>query len=225
MTVVAGRVEAANFGGQLPAHFVASDGVTARGRNATVRAARVQRDNGHVLATGGVTMTQEGSTLSGNRLESNDDFKTASLTGNVHARTADGGAITAGILHWQNAAGAKDWERGRILARDGVTLTQRGTKLRGDKLDATANGAAAVMTGNVVVVAADGATLRAPTARYDRKADKIYASGGVSFKDPQQSFRVRALTYDLRTGTVSTEGGSGTVRSDVIKDKKLFKNR
>jgi len=199
IAVSAARVETANFASETPAHFVASGGVVARGKEGTVRAERVQRDGAQVLATGHVTLTKDGNTLSGSRLESKDDFKNATLTGNVRARTAEGGTITAGLLKWSNAGGIDNAERGRIQARDGVTMSQDGTKLRGDLLDAKADGSEATLTGNVVVIAADGAIVRAPTARYDGKTDKIYASGGVWYQDAQkQVLEGKTLVYDRR---------------------------
>ena len=223
MAVSAGRVETSNFSGNSPAHFSASDGVVARGNEATVRAERVQRDGVKVVATGNVTFIKDGNTLSGSRLESSDEFKTASLTGNVRARTADGGNITAGVLKWRNASGVANSERGHIQARDGVTMAQDGVKLRGDRLDARADGSQASLIGNVVVVTEDGATVRAPVARYDKKTDKIYASGGVTYRDAQnQTLQGKTLVYDRKLKKADLTELRATGNINLSKGKKLF---
>jgi lipopolysaccharide assembly outer membrane protein LptD (OstA) len=76
----------------------------------------------------------------------------------------------------------------------------------------------------VVVTNDEGATLRAPFARYDRKANKVFAWGGVSFKDPRRNlqFRGKTLTANVKLHAASLTGVAGSGDMRLFEDKTLF---
>jgi lipopolysaccharide assembly outer membrane protein LptD (OstA) len=198
----------------MAARIVASGNVFARNRTGRVRAANVTWDGGKVTASGGVTLSKDGNTLSGARLQTDSGFKQAVLSGSVRGRTASGETVTAGNLVWRN---------GRVVARNGVSARRGVLTLRGDQLEATDDGNHAIVTGNVIVTNNDGATLRAPLVRYEKKTNKVFATGGVSYNDPQRKTQLRGKTLiaNLKLHKASLTGASASSEMQLF-DKKLF---
>ena len=205
------------------ARVVATGDVTASNNRGTVRASRVTwqgagaRGNGRVLASGGVNLQSDGSTLRGDNLEADDAFRGATLTGNVGGTLKGGTKFSAGTLRKTGA---------RVLASGGVTARNPKATLLADRMDASADGGDALLSGNVVATSADGTVINAPEARYDRAANKIYASGGVTIRDPKYgkqsaSKAVALLGEGNRPTKITMSGGvKGTLKGELFKNKK-----
>jgi LPS export ABC transporter protein LptC len=219
LTVTAARAEASGIKQGSAARIVASGNVFARNGMGSVRAANVTWGGGRVVAGGGVTLSKDGNVLSGASLQSDDHFKQAVLSGRVRGRMAQGETVSAGTVIWRGG------RSGRVLARNGVSARRGVLTLRGDQLDATADGNHATVTGNVVVTSDEGATLRAPLVRYERKTNKVFASGGVRFSDPKRGMQLRGKTLvanlKLRGASLSEGTGSGNV--ELFNDMEVFK--
>lgn len=204
------------------ARVVASGDVTASNNRGTVRASKVTwqgagaRGNGRVLASGGVNLQSDGSSLRGDTLTADDAFRSATLTGNVGGTLKGGTRFSAGTLRKTGA---------RVLASGGVTARNPKAMMRADRMDAGADGSNALLSGSVVATTADGITISAPQARYDRAASKIYASGGVVIRDPKRGKQsapkaVAELGENNRPTKITLSGGvKGTLKGE------LFKNR
>ena len=215
LTITAARAEAAGITKSGASRITASGNVYARSNEGSVRASKLTWGGGRVTATGGVTLRKGGNVLTGARLESDDQFKEAVLSGSVQGRLAQGETVAAGTLIWRN---------GRVLGRNGVSARRGILTLRGNQLDATADGNHVTVTGNVVVKSDEGKTLRAPTVRYDKKTGKVFASGGVQFSDTQRGMQLRGKTLvanlKLHGATLTEVSGSGDM--ELFKGKKLF---
>jgi lipopolysaccharide assembly outer membrane protein LptD (OstA) len=212
--VQAARAELFNAQNKKTARIVASGGVTARNPQGTVRAANVVWGGGRVTASGGVTLSKDGNTIRGSRLTSDDEFKQATLSGDVNGRLARGGTVSAGVVFLRN---------GMLVARDGVSGRRDNLRMRADTMEATRDGQHATLRGNVTVTSTEGMTVRAPVVRYDKKAEKIYASGGVTVVDRKRGQqRGQTLVADLRTEKAVLTDVSGTFNEKLFKDSKLF---
>jgi lipopolysaccharide assembly outer membrane protein LptD (OstA) len=214
VNVRAARAEVFNAQNKKTARIIASGGVVAQNPQGIVRAANVVWGGGRVTGTGGVTLVKDGNTIRGSRLTSDDEFKQATLSGDVSGRLARGETVSAGVVLLRN---------GMVLARGGVSGRRENLRLRADTLEATRDGQNATLRGNVVVTSDDGITARAPVVRYDRKAAKVYASGGVTVIDPQRGQqRGRTLVADLKLNNAVLTEVSGTFSEKLFKDRKLF---
>lgn len=196
----------------------------ARGRNAegTVSASQVTWDEGskRVRASGGVTLQKDGSTLSGATLDSDTRFERATLRGNVSGRMNDGATFSAAVLE----------KRGeQIIASNGATgrFPGKGSTgaitITGRRLEASADGSQAFATGGVTVKAASGARASAPRATYNRKTQKIIATGGVDFFDPSRGFRQHGDTMvaDLTLKEARLSNPKGRVEPKATGELKL----
>jgi lipopolysaccharide assembly outer membrane protein LptD (OstA) len=215
----AGRVEAVNLQDRNAMRIVATGDVYARNSDGSVRAERVTWGGGRVIGSGNVMLQKGANTLGGARLETDDKFTSAQLSGSVSGRLSNASMVSAGSLSWQNGPGG-----GRVLARDGVSARRGNLRLRANRMDATGDGSHATLTGNVVVTSDQGVTVRAPVVRYDKAAAKVFASGGVTFRDPQRGLQQHGKTLvadlKLKQATLTDVTGSGDMR--LFKDKKLF---
>ena len=216
LTLTAGRAEASGLQDQSTLRVVASNGVYASSKDGSVNAGNATWGGGRVVASGGVTLNRDGNRLSGSRLVCDDKFTTATLTGNVNGRLAKGETVGAGVLVYRKDQG--------VWGTKGVTARRGELRLRANKMNASPDGNLIALNGNVVVTNTDGATVRAPTVRYDRKAQKVFASGNVSLQDPKRGLRQsgRALVADLQLNKVTLTNVTGSGKMDVFKDKKLF---
>lgn len=219
LNVSGGRVEAFNFGDKTKLRVVASGDVRARVPQGDVRASHVTWGGGRVVASGGVTVRRDGYSLRGDRMESDDQFREAKLQGNIGGGLAGGGTVSAGSLVWRRDGSGS----GRIIGRGGVRARRDTLTLTADNLDSTGDGSDATLTGNVKVVSDDGKTLTAPTVRYDKKAAKVYATGGVVFIDSKLGWRQEGKTLvadlELEQATLTSVKGQGNL--DILKDKKF----
>jgi lipopolysaccharide export system protein LptA len=214
VNVRAARAEVFNAQNKKTARIVASGGVTAQNPQGTVRAANVVWGGGRVIGSGGVTLTKDGNTIRGSRLTSDDQFKEATLSGDVSGRMARGETVSAGVVLLKD---------GMVQARGGVSGRRDNLRLRADTLESTRDGQHATLRGNVVVTSDEGITARAPVVRYDKQAAKVYASGGVTVVDPQRGQqRGRTLVADLKLNNAVLTEVSGTFSEKLFKDKKLF---
>ena len=111
-----------------------------------------------------------------------------------------------------------------IVADDGVSARRDELRLRADHLTSTPDGNHIVLTGNVVITNEQGARVLSREARYDRLAQKIYATGDVYLQDPKRGLRQRGkkLVADLKLNKATLEGVTGSGRMNVFSDKKLF---
>ena len=200
-----------------------SGGVNFVGVGATGRlsAARVVWEEGRnrVSASGNVRLQKDGSTLSGDALNSDAKFQNAVLSGNVRGQRADGSTLQAGTLQ----------KRGeRLFASNGAVVRYKtggelGTvTMRGAKIEATTQNA--VATGGVTVSSSTGARARAPRATYNRKTGKITATGGVDFYDPARGLRTRGdtLVADLNLKLAKLTNARGQGNTSLFDGKNLF---
>lgn len=221
LTFSAPRADARKSG----ASWILSASGGARGQNAAgkVSAARVTWDEtkGRVAASGGVVLQKDGATLSGATLSSDTKFQNASLSGDVRGKMKDGSTLAAGKLE----------KRGeRFFASNGATaqLPSKGAwgniTLRGANVEAAADGSNASASGGVTVTTATGATARAPRATYNRKTQKITATGGVDFFDPVQGLRQHGdtLVVDLARKAATLSNASGQGGRKLLEGKGLF---
>src|SRR5690606_16843137 len=97
-------------------------------------------------------------------------------------------------------------------------------RLSADSLTSTPDGAHLTLTGNVVVTNEDGARIMSREARYDKAAQKVYATGDVYVQDPKRGLRQRGrkLVADLALKQITLSDVSGSGKMDVFKDKQLF---
>jgi lipopolysaccharide assembly outer membrane protein LptD (OstA) len=219
LVVEAARAQAFNLTSESTLRVIASGNVRARNAQGQVRAENVTWGNGQVVASGGVTMRKDGSTLSGSRLQSDDRFLNATLSGSVRGTWKQGGTVEANELRKNG---------NKIIARNGVRARRDGAQMRANRLDSTVDMNNVVLAGNVEFRTADGATVRAPTLRFDRRADKVYGSGGVTYSDPSRGLRgkgktlvVSHVTDAKRREAVLTET-EGSSQSKSLNDLKLF---
>lgn len=216
ITLLASRAQASGLQDKSTLRVVASGGVYARNSDGAVRAGSATYGGGRIVGSNGVTLYREGHRLSGSRLVCDDKFTTATLTGSINGRLANGGTVAAKQMIYRKNQG--------LVATGGVAARRGELRLRADKLNSTPDGQHLVLNGNVVVTHIDGTTIRAPQVRYDRRAEKIYASGNVYLHDPSRGLRQRGrgLVADLRLKEATLTGVTGSGKMDVFKDKKLF---
>jgi lipopolysaccharide export system protein LptA len=126
VTVTASRVETPSLASGKNARVVATGGVRARNPQGQIRAAQVTWADGRAVASGNVTLSSDGNTLSGARLETDQEFRRAVLSGGV--RGAIGTArVSARTLTWLRVQNGRTLpDNGRIEARGNVTLRREG---------------------------------------------------------------------------------------------------
>jgi lipopolysaccharide export system protein LptA len=160
----------------------AQRGVSGRSSQGSVRAASVDWRGGRVLAKGGVQFSQNGSTLSGQTLEADDRLRNATLRGSISGTLAGGTRLSAGVVQKQGE---------RIQASGGITARRGGMVLTAARLETSMQARDVLLSGGVSMRTSDGATLAAPSVRYDKSADKVYGSGGVRYADPKRGLSLR----------------------------------
>lgn len=207
--------------GQADQRVIATGGVRAVGQQGTVSAARVEWSGGKVIAVGGVRFVHDGNTLAGQKLTTDDNFQTARLTGPVTG-SGSGAQLTASDVIWRRGAG-RPGEGGQVSAKDGVRARWKNLDVRADTLAAAGNGSHATAGGGVLITSDEGATIKAPGARYDRDAQTVTATGNVTFNDPRRGIaqQGRTLVYDLKTKTATLTDVSGKIKSGLL-NKNIF---
>jgi hypothetical protein len=220
LDVSAARVESTNLG-EATQRVNATGGVRARNESGAVAARRVSWGGGRVVALGDVTMRKGANTLGGDRLDADDKFETARLSGTIRG-TAQGANLSAKSVVWRANAGNRD-DGGQVLASGGVRARWKNAVVRAVTLEAAGNGKSAVARGGVVVTSDDGAIIKAKEARYNRAANTVLAPGDVYFFDPQRGEqRGQNLVYNLETKTATLRNVTGNIQTGPDFSKKLF---
>jgi len=185
LQVRADRVEASGLSTQSTLRVLASGGASARNGQGSVQAGRVAWQNHRVVASDGVSLRKDGSTLSGARLEADNKFQNATLEGNVRGAFASGGTVRARTLR----------KRGENITASGGIVAQRDRlTLRAGTLQSAMDLKHVVLTDAVELRTQDGATVRAPVLRYEKQSDKAFGPRGGSFVDPTRGLRGRGKT-------------------------------
>lgn len=216
ITISANQAKARGVGDKSTLHVEASGKVKATNPEGSVEAGNVTYGAGKLTASNSVTLLKDGHRLKGARLTADDKLTTATLSGNVTGRLAQGETVSAGKLIYRKNA--------RLEGEGGVKAQRGDLTLRADKMSATLDGAHILLTGNVVVTNSDGVTIRSSEARYDRAAGKVFASGEVFLDDPKRGLkqRGRGLIADLQLKEATLTGVSGSGKMELFQDKKIF---
>ncbi|RYX84526.1 hypothetical protein EON83_09240 [bacterium] len=150
----------------------ASGGVFARTNQGTVRARSAtwsgNADSGSVTASGGVQINGQGSTLSGDRGQSDAKFQNAVMSGSVRGKLRDGTRITAGQLE----------KRGEsyVASRGATANLPDGTFVTAARVEG--NGDNAVATGGASATLQDGTKVRA--GRVEKRGNNVVATSGAT---------------------------------------------
>lgn len=216
MTISASQVKARGVSDKSTLHVEATGKVKATSSDGSIEASRVVYHAGTFTASQNVTLIKDGHRLTGAQLTADEKLTTATLSGNVTGRLAQGETIGAGKLIYRKGA--------RLEGEGGVKARRGDLQLRADKMSATLDGAHILLTGNVVVTNSQGVTLRSNQARYDRAAGKVFASGEVFIEDSQRGLqqRGRGLVADLQLKEATLTDVSGSGKMELFQDKKLF---
>jgi lipopolysaccharide assembly outer membrane protein LptD (OstA) len=216
LTITANRAQATGLQDKSTLRVVASGDVYAKSKDGAVRAGSATWGGGRIIASNGVTLYRDGHRLSGSRLICDDQFTHATLSGSISGQLAKGGTISAKQMTYRKGQG--------VVATGGVAARRGELRLRADNMTATPDGNHLLLTGHVVVTNAEGASISAPEVRYDRVAQKVYASGDVYLHDPKRGLRQRGrkLVADLKLNKATLTDVSGSGKMEVFKDKKLF---
>lgn len=171
--------------------------------------------NGQISANGNVTLSHDGYSISGDKLNTNDKFNQATLTGGVHGEMPGGGSMSAAKAVYSN---------GKVVATGGVSGRKGDLRLKATRLETNENGKKVELTGNVSVRNSEGITVSAPQARYDRDKNEVYAWGGVTLRDPAHDLTQhgKTLTADLNLKKAVLTDVSGSGKMNVLQGKKLF---
>jgi lipopolysaccharide assembly outer membrane protein LptD (OstA) len=133
--------------------------------------------------------------------------------GGVTARNAEGTVRAANVT----------WGGGRITASGGVRAQRADLNLAANRFESDQAGRKAVLTGNVMVRHSNGATLRAPRARYDKAARKVWAEGGIQFNEPGGGVsRGKTLVANLNLKQAKITGFEGSINVKTFQGKDLF---
>lgn len=171
--------------------------------------------NNQITADSNVTLSHDGYSISGDHLSTDDKFKQATLTGDVHGEMPGGGSMNASKAVYSN---------GKVIATGGVSGRKGDLRLKANRLESSADGKQVELTGNVSVRNSDGTTISAPQARYDRGKNQVYAWGGVTLHDPAHHLTQhgKTLTADLNLKQAVLTDVSGSGKMNVLQGKKLF---
>ncbi|MEO6906807.1 MAG: LPS export ABC transporter periplasmic protein LptC [Abditibacteriaceae bacterium] len=171
--------------------------------------------NGQISANGNVTLSHDGYSIRGDNLNTDDKFKQATLTGDVHGAMAGGGTMSAGKAVYSG---------GKVVASGGVSGQKGDLRMKADRLESNADGKLVELTGNVTVRNSDGTTISAPQARYDRDKKIVYAWGDVTLHDLTHHLTQhgKTLTADLNLKQAVLTDVSGSGKMIVLQGKKLF---
>ena len=221
-TLTAARAQADNWSAQN-GKLTGSGGVTATDAQGRLRAPTATWSggpNGQIVASGGVEIVSDGTTIRGARGQSDAKFKVATLNGDVRATLKDGSTLRAPSVR----------KSGDQIVASGGTLAQMQTSgqlglltIRAPRVETTVGGQTARASGGVNLKSASGATATAPTATFDRAAQKVVASGGVTYRDPKiGTLNGKTLRADLRLQSAVMDQGNGQIRGDLFGGKGLF---
>ena len=221
-TLTAARAKADNWSEQAGV-ITGSGGVTARSEQGQLSAPDAiwsGGQNGRIVASGGVTIVSDGTTIKGARGESDPQFNAVTLSGNVRATTKDGSILNA----------PKVVKTGDQIVASGGTTAQMKTPgtlglltMKAPRIETTVGGQTARASGGVNIKSASGASASAPTATYNSATRKVVASGGVVYKDPARGdVTAQSLKADLRLQKAEFVGIQGQSDKDPFDGKGLF---
>ena len=234
------------------AHAEASGAVHLTKGKASLRARNVEVfDKGtRAKASGGVTLVQDDVTVSANRAEATnlsqkgalrivangdvrlkqaDAIVTASYVEGTHVDSENARRITAtGNVRAENSSGwvrasRVTWGGGKVSAAGGVSAKRGELTLSADNFAGDDKGENAVLTGHVIVKHSNGATLQAPNGRYAKNENKVFANGGIVYKDAQGSvMKGKSLVANLKLQQAQISGLEGKVNLRALEGKNLF---
>ena len=177
-------------------------------------------ENGNIVASGGVEIVADGTTIRGARGTSDAKFQTATLSGDVRANLKDGATLRAPQVR----------KSGDDIVATGGTTAQFMTDsqlgqltMKAPRVETTIGGQSARASGGVKLKSASGATATAPTATFNRATQKIVTSGPVTYNDPQRgTITGKSLKADLRLQSAEILGARGQSTVDLFGEKGLF---
>lgn len=177
--------------------------------------------NGQISAQGGVEIVSKGATIRGARGTSDTGFNNATLSGDVRATLQNGSTLRAPNVR----------KSGEQVVASGGTVAQMKTSgqlglltVKAPRIETTMSGQTARASGGVNLKSASGATATAPTATFDRAAQKVVASGGVLYSDPKLgTLKGKTLRADLRLQSAVMDNGKGEISGDFFGGKGLFR--
>ncbi len=218
-TLRAGHAEVFNKGTRA----VATGSVTLTQGNLTVTANRAEATNINqkgalrVVANGGVTLKQNDLKVTAGRAEgTNVDSEKARhivATGGVTAQNASGSVRASRVI----------WGGGKVDAKGGVSAKRAELTMSADNFAGDDKLQNAVLTGHVLVKHKNGASLQAPTARYNKTTNKVFASGGIVYKDAQGSVaRGESLVANLKLQQAQIDGFNAKINLRGLEGKDLF---
>lgn len=202
---------------------VASGGVTVTQGNLSVSANRAEATNLnqkgalHVVATGDVALRQADWRVHAGRAEAtNADSESARRV------IASGGVTAQNAGGWVRASHVT-WSGGQIQASGGTNAKRGELMLSAQNFAGDDKGQNAVLTGKVLVRHSNGASLQAPSARYTKKENRVFASGGIVYKDANGSvLHGQSLVADLNLKQAQISGLEGKVNLRSVEGKSLF---
>lgn len=248
VTLRAARVESwDNF-----ARAEASGSVHLTKGNASLRAGQAAVfDRGtRAVATGNVTLTQANLTMQAHRAEASNINQKGALrviangsvslrqndlkvtAGRVEATNADSESkrriVASSGVRAQNATGwvratRVTWGGEKINASGGVSARRGDLTLSAENFAGDDKGRSAVLKGKVLIKHKSGASLQAPSARYDKASNKVFATGGIVYRDARGSvMRGQALVANLDMKHAEITNVKGTINIPAPRGKELF---
>lgn len=181
------------------------------------------------VASGGITLTQDDLTVTASRAEATGLGGRTALGGKGGTgipgtlRVVATGGVTAKNTQGIVRAARVTWGGGKIAASGGVSARRADLSLSASQFNGDDKGENATLTGNVIVRHSSGATLHAPSARYSKDAKRVWATGGIVFKDAQGSLlRGKDMVANLDLENAQITGMEGTINLRGPKGKGLL---
>ena len=221
-TLVAARAKAKDWS-QSSGTVEGSGGVRATNKDGVMKAETAVwsgGENGNIVASGGVEIVSDGTTIRGARGTSDAAFKVATLSGNVRATLDDGSILTAPKV---SKSGQQVVASGGATARMKTSGNLGALTIQAPRVETTIGGQTARASGGVTLKSASGATATAPVATYNRQSEKVTASGGVVYRDPARGeLKGKTLSANLRLQSAVMTGVQGQSSVDLFDGKNLF---
>ncbi len=202
---------------------LATGGASGRLRDGTsFRASRVEKRGEFVVATGGASgQLPNGTTLSAARVEMRGEVVIAS--GGASGRLPDGTRLRADRVE----------KRGELVTATGGAHADLPSvhglgrvQMQAGRVEGPTDNSQIQASGDVILTAQNGATVRAPRALFNRRTGKVTASGGVTVQDPVRGI----LSGDSLVADVGLKGlkqivllkARGKTQTGVLNGKGLF---
>ena len=221
-TLTAARAKTQNWSAR-DGQITGEGGVTATNKDGRMKAPTAVwsgGENGQITASGGVEIVADGTTIRGASAVSDAKFNVATLSGDVRAKLDDGSTLSAPKL---------DKSGKNIVASGGATARMKsGSELglltiRAPRVETTIGGQTARASGGVNLKSASGVTATAPQAVYNRQQKTVFASGGVTYRDPQRGdLNGKTLTTDLKLQNARMTDVKAQPNGDFFDGKSIF---